>query len=62
MMRCSLRGVTPEGRVYTLATNRLNASELAGVCFSPDGETLFVNIQNPGLTLAITGDWSRRRS
>ncbi|MGJ8726275.1 MAG: alkaline phosphatase PhoX [Roseibacillus sp.] len=60
--RCSLRGVTAEGKVYTLATNRMNASELAGVCFSPDGETLFVNIQNPGLTLAIKGDWSSRRS
>ena len=60
--RCSLRGVTAEGHVYTLATNRLNRSELAGVCFSPDGGTLFVNIQNPGLTLAITGDWNSRQS
>lgn len=57
---CSLRGVTPDGQVYTLATNALNASELAGVCFSPDGETLFVNIQTPGVTLAITGDWKAR--
>lgn len=57
---CSLRGVTPDGQVYTLATNALNSSELAGVCFSPDGETLFVNIQNPGVTLAITGDWKGR--
>jgi secreted PhoX family phosphatase len=31
---------------------------MAGVCFSPDGETLFVNIQYPGMTLAITGDWT----
>lgn len=60
--QCSLRGVTAGGRLYTLATNRLNSSELAGVCFSPDGQTLFVNIQNPGLTLAITGDWASRRS
>lgn len=59
--RCSLHGVTGEGRLYTLATNRLNSSELAGVCFSPDGETMFVNIQNPGLTLAITGDWAARK-
>lgn len=58
---CSLRGVTPEGKIYTLATNRLNQSELAGVCFSPDGGTLFVNIQNPGITLAIEGDWSGRK-
>jgi len=36
-------------------------SELAGVCFSPDGETLFVNIQRDALTLAIDGPWGRRR-
>lgn len=58
--QCSLRGVTPGGRIYTLATNVLNSSELAGVCFSPDGDILFVNLQTPGLTLAIRGDWSRR--
>ena len=28
---------------------------MAGVCFSPDGSTLFVNIQVDGLTVAITG-------
>ena len=27
------------------------------VGFSPDGQTLFVNIQYPGMTLAITGPW-----
>lgn len=53
-----LRGVTPEGRTYTLA--RLNAeTELAGACFSPDGKTLFVNAYSPGRTLAITGPWRR---
>ena len=51
-----LRGVTPEGRTYTLA--RLNAeTELAGACFSPDGRSLFVNAYSPGRTLAITGPW-----
>ena len=59
---CSLRGVTSKGQIYTLAKNRLNSSELAGVCFSPDNGILFVNIQNPGLTLAIKGDWSARKS
>ena len=55
-----LRGVTPEGRIYTLARNVYEGnSELAGVCFSPDGSTLFVNIQSPGITLAITGPWSQ---
>ena len=33
-------------------------SEWAGATFSPDGKTLFVNIQSPGVTLAITGPWA----
>ncbi|MFC5578646.1 alkaline phosphatase PhoX [Lysobacter niabensis] len=32
-------------------------SEFAGACWSPDGRTLFVNVQTPGITLAITGPW-----
>ncbi len=54
-----LRGVTPEGKVYTLARNvyRDNA-ELAGVCFSPDGGTMFINIYWPGITLAVQGPWA----
>ena len=50
-----LVGVTPEGNLYKFGKNSLNDSEFAGVTFSLDGTTLFVNIQNPGLTLAITG-------
>jgi secreted PhoX family phosphatase len=42
-----------------VCSNPYTSSELAGVCFSPDGNTMFVNIQYPGKTLAITGDWSR---
>lgn len=52
-----LVGVTPDGALYPFARNRLNDSELAGVCFSPSGETMFVNIQTPGITLAIKGAW-----
>lgn len=52
-----LVGITPQGRCYPLARNAYNNSEFAGVCFSPDGQTLFVNIQNPGVTLAIWGPW-----
>lgn len=52
-------GVTPEGKTYHLAKTTLG--ELAGACFSPDGTTLFVNIQTPGLTLAITGPWEQLR-
>lgn len=33
-------------------------SEWAGACFSLDGQWMFVNIYNPGVTLAITGPWN----
>jgi secreted PhoX family phosphatase len=49
--------VTPDGIVERFAENRMNNSELAGACFSPDGSTLFVNIQRPGLSIAINGPW-----
>ena len=61
-----LRAVTPKGQVYTMGRNATPGggdvaanSELAGVCFSPDGTTMFVNVYFPGVTLAITGPWSR---
>jgi secreted PhoX family phosphatase len=50
-------GITPTGSLYKFAMNRLNTSEFAGVCFSPDGQTMFVNIQSPGITFAIWGPW-----
>ena len=53
---CYLRGVTPEGQVYDLARLR-GGSELAGICFSPGGEVMFVNIYSPATTLAIRGEW-----
>lgn len=61
--RNHLKGVTPNGKVYTIARNvfRGNA-ELAGAVFSPDGSTLFVNIMFPGITLAITGPWDSVRA
>jgi secreted PhoX family phosphatase len=53
---CHLKGVTPDGRLYTMA--KLNwETELAGACFTPDGSTMFVNVYRPGRTLAITGPW-----
>ena len=52
-----LVGITPEGRYYKFARNALNNSEFAGVCFAPDGKTMFVNIYHPGMTLAIWGEW-----
>ncbi len=54
---CGLVGITPGGVQYPLADNAYTDSELAGACFSPDGSTLFVNVQDRGLTLAITGPW-----
>ena len=52
-----LVGVTLQGQLYKLAHNALNTSEFAGATFSPDGTTLFVNIQAAGLSVAIQGPW-----
>lgn len=64
-----LRGVTPDGKVYAMGKlvrgpgeGPLPTTELAGVCFSPDGTTMFVNAYYPGKTLAITGPWGRLRT
>jgi secreted PhoX family phosphatase len=54
-----LIGLDPEGRVFEFARNRLSPGEFAGVTYGPGGNWLFVNIQRPGMTLAITGPWSR---
>ncbi len=55
-----LLGVTPTGGAYVFARNAMNDSEFTGVVFSPNGKTLFANIQDPGITFAITGPWTRR--
>ena len=57
-------GLTPDARSFEFAVNRLNDSEFAGACFSPDARTLFVNIfgdgeAGSGMSCAITGPWSR---
>ena len=64
-----LRGLSRGGQIFDIALNRLtrNATnaprfgeEFAGATFSPDGETLFVNIQaSQGITFAIWGPWAR---
>jgi secreted PhoX family phosphatase len=50
-----LVGITPAGKYFELAHVRVSDSETAGATFSPDGKSLYFNIQGEGLTLAITG-------
>jgi uncharacterized protein len=63
-----VRGLTSDGELFDIALNRLRSrtgtdrsnDEFAGATFSPDGHTLFVNIQaNAGMTFAIWGPWGR---
>jgi uncharacterized protein len=63
-----LRGLSPHGKLWDIALNRLVSStgatrfndEFAGATFSPDGHTLFVNIQaSRGMTFAIWGPWHK---
>jgi len=44
------------GKRSSLANDH-RGNEFAGACFDPTGRYLFVNIQTPGITLAITGPW-----
>lgn len=53
-----LRGVTPAGKVYTIARLRAE-TELAGATFAPSGEVMFLNAYAPGRTLAIRGPWTK---
>jgi len=41
----------------TILARDYRNNEWAGACYSPDGNWLFVNIQTPGVTFAITGPW-----
>jgi hypothetical protein len=63
-----LVGFTPEGESYVLAQHMIPYptleeeglpeafhSEVAGPTFSPDGQTLFFNVQVPGVTFAVWG-------
>jgi hypothetical protein len=65
-----IRGLSARSELFDIALNRLTrnappnaprfAEEFAGATFSPDGETLFVNIQAAqGVTFAIWGPWGR---
>jgi secreted PhoX family phosphatase len=66
-------GVTKRGEVYPMARNAQALTsaaaaaggtpkapewgEFAGVAFSPDGDTMYVNCYRPGTTFAVTGPW-----
>jgi secreted PhoX family phosphatase len=66
-----LQCLTREGLLMPFCINNINLSgnpvngfqrdyrdsEWAGASFSRDGTTLFVNIQRPGISVAITGPW-----
>ena len=52
-----IRVLSPDGRITTLAINR-GAGEVAGICFAPDGDVLFANLQARGVTLAIKGPFA----
>ena len=68
-----IRRLSRDGELLDIALNQLRANvppaaaatprfaeEFAGATFSPDGETLFVNIQaSKGITFAIWGPWGR---
>jgi secreted PhoX family phosphatase len=69
-----IRGLGHRSTLFDIALNRLTRNnpaadgtfaprfgeEFAGAAFSPDGRTLFVNIQaSQGITFAIWGSWGR---
>ena len=54
-----LLSVDKNGTVSNFARNHVSSSEFTGVNFSPDGRTLFANIQDDGLVFAISGPFQR---
>ncbi|MEV6314310.1 alkaline phosphatase PhoX [Streptomyces sp. NPDC051776] len=58
-------GLTKRGKVYAMARGRQNIGtpedpawgEFAGVTFSADGCSMYVNCYTPGTTFAVTGPW-----
>lgn len=54
-----LRGVNDDGQIFDFAQNLLSDNEFAGATFTADGQVLFVNVQTPGTSFAITGPWQR---
>jgi secreted PhoX family phosphatase len=46
------------GKLSSLSGDH-RSREFAGACFDPTGRYLFVNIQTPGVTFAISGPWAK---
>lgn len=60
-----VRGLTKDGKVFDIAANMANDTEVSGPTFSPDGKTLFFNSygnekrRHAGMTFAVWGPWER---
>jgi uncharacterized protein len=67
-----VHGLSRDGRIFRFARNNVvlngerntirgdfTRGEFAGATYSADGRWLFVNIQSPGITVAITGPWEQ---
>jgi hypothetical protein len=62
-----VRGLTRDGTLFDMVRTARPSTEFAGACFSPDGRTLFFNIQGsttrtgttPGGTYALWGPWEK---
>ena len=65
-----MHGLSTDGQLFPLAANNIvlkgaphglrgdfRDQEWCGATFSPDGKWLFVNVQTPGVTFAISGPW-----
>ncbi len=54
-----VRGLSRKGDLFDFAENLINDSEFTGACFARGSDTMFVNIQSPGLTLQIKGPFRK---
>jgi secreted PhoX family phosphatase len=50
-----IRWVTADGEIQAFARNAGSSAEFAGVCFSPKGDAMFVNMQGDHRTLVVMG-------
>ncbi len=54
-----VRGLSKNGDLFDFAENLINDSEFTGACFAPGGRSMFVNMQDPGITFEIRGPFGR---